>query len=214
MYHFPTDPKKIKQRIRRYERSLRKDNPLHGDGYGKRFLLGPLYLMLGNVQDTLDHYTWYQNTYPNDGGYALNFLCWAITLFRHGDMVEAEMKIIKTILSNIHLIPFILGHKIPSLDSWEGRYYNELFEIEDFPHEILEYITSEEMEWIEALYNSPKLTIIRKKYIENDDQLQNLPRGEKRTKLCHELFAIRALDFDGIDFPEIGSDQTYSNSTN
>ena len=38
MYHFPTDPKKIKQRIRRYERSLRKD-PIHGlrDGYGKRY---------------------------------------------------------------------------------------------------------------------------------------------------------------------------------
>ena len=67
MYNFPTDPKKIKQRIRRYERSLRKDNPLYGDGYGKRFLLGPLYFMLGNVQDTLDHYTWYQKTYPNDG---------------------------------------------------------------------------------------------------------------------------------------------------
>ena len=64
MYHFPTDPKKIKQRIRRYERSLRKD-PIHGpgDGYGKRYLLGPLYLMLGNVQDTLDHYTWYKSTY-------------------------------------------------------------------------------------------------------------------------------------------------------
>ncbi len=53
MVDFPTDPKKIKQRIRRYVRSLRKDDPLHGDGYGKRFLLGPLYLMFGNVQVSL-----------------------------------------------------------------------------------------------------------------------------------------------------------------
>jgi hypothetical protein len=107
MYHFPTDPKKIKQRIRRYERSLRKDDPRHGlrDGYGKRFLLGPLYLMLGNVQDTLDHYKWYQNTYPDDSGYALNFLCWAIALHRHGDSEEAAKKIINTMLSNIFLIP-------------------------------------------------------------------------------------------------------------
>ena len=215
MHHLPTDPKNIKQRIRRYERSLRKD-PIHGpgDGYGKRYLLGPLYLMLGNVQDTLDHYAWYQNTYPNDCGYALNFLCWAITLFRHGDMEKAEKKLIKTMLSNIWLVPFLLGHKIPSLESWEDRYYNELFEIEDFPHEILEYITSEEMEWIKAQYNSPKITFIRKKYIEIDDQLENLPRGEKRTKLCRELFRIRALDFNDIDFSEIGSDQASNNPTN
>ena len=214
MYQYPTDPKKIKQRIRRYERSLRKD-PIHGpgDGYGKRYLLGPLYLMLGNVQDTLDHYKWYQDTYPDDSGYALNFLCWAIALFRHGDIEEAEKKLIKTILSNIFLVPFILEHKIPSLDSWEDRYYNELMEIEYFPHEILEFTTSEEMEWIKALHNSPKITAIREKYIEIDDQLENLPRGEKRTKLCHELFKIRALDFSGIDFSEIGSDQTSNNST-
>ena len=126
MYHFPTDPKKIKQRIRRYERSLRKDDPMRGlrDGYGKRFLLGPLYLMLGNVQDTLDHYKWYQNTYPDDSGYALNFLCWAIALYRHGDFEEAEKKVINTMLSNIFLIPYILEREIPSLDSWEDRCYN------------------------------------------------------------------------------------------
>ena len=70
------------------------------------------------------------------------------------------------------------------------------------------------MEWIKALYNSPKITIIRKKYIEIDDQLENLPRGEKRTKLCCDLFKIRALDFSGIDFSGIGSGQTSDNSTN
>ena len=213
MYQFPTDPKKIKQRIRRYERSLRKD-PIHGlrDGYGKRFLLGPLYLMLGNVQDALEHYKWYQNTYPRDSGFALNFLCWSIILYRYGDFEEAEKKIIKTMLSNIFLIPFLLGHEIPSLDSWENRYYNELTEIEYFPHEILDHITREETEWIKTLYNSSRITAIREKYIEIDNQLENLPRGKKRTKLCDELFKIRGLDFNGIDFSEIGSDQTSDNA--
>jgi hypothetical protein len=205
MYHFPTDPKKIKQRIRRYERSLRKDDPVRGlrDGYGKRFLLGPRYLMLGNVQDTLDHYQWYQNKYPNEYGYAFNFLCWAITLHRHGDVEEAERKIINTMLSNIFFIPYLLGHAIPSLDSLEDRYYNELIEIESFPHEILNHITREETEWIKTLYNSLRITAIREKYIEIDNQLENLPRGKKRTKLCDELFKIRDLDFSGIDFSGI-----------
>lgn len=184
------------------------------DGYGKRFLLGPLYLMLGNVQDTLDHYKWYQETYPGDSGYAFNFLCWAITLYRYGDIEGAEKKVIRTMLSNIFLIPYILGHEIPSLDSWEDRYFNELMEIEDFPHEILDFIACEEMEWIKALHESPKLTTIREKYIGINDQLENLPRGERRTKLCYELFRIRDLDFSGIEFSEIDNDQTSNNSTN
>ena len=40
---FPDDPKKIRARIRSYERSLRKEQEEHGfirDGYGKRHLLG------------------------------------------------------------------------------------------------------------------------------------------------------------------------------
>jgi len=170
--------------------------------------------MLGNVQETLDHYKWYQNTYPDDSGYALNFLCWATALYGHGDFEEAEKKVINTMLSNIFFIPYILGREIPSLDSWEDRYYNELMEIEYFPHEILNYITNTEMEWLKALHNSPKITTIRKKYINIDDQLEILPRGKKRTKLCYELFKIRALDFSGIDFSDIESDQTSDNSTN
>ena len=169
--------------------------------------------MLGNIQDTLDHYKWYPDTYPHDSGCALNFLCWAITLYRHGDIEEAEEKLISTVLSNVLLIPFILGHKMPTLGSWEDRYYDELMEIDYFPNEILEFITGEEKKWIGASYSSSKITAIRKTYIEIEDQLENLPRGEKRTKLCHDLYRIRALDFSGVDFSKIGTDQTSGNSS-
>ena len=37
---FPTDPKRIRERIRRYERALKREleEGYGGDGYGKRFL--------------------------------------------------------------------------------------------------------------------------------------------------------------------------------
>jgi hypothetical protein len=46
---FPTDPKRIRDRIRRYERALKKELEAGygGDGYGKRYLLGPLYMFDG-----------------------------------------------------------------------------------------------------------------------------------------------------------------------
>ena len=56
------------------------------------------------------------------------------------------------------------------------------------------------MELIKALHNSPEITTIREKYIEIDNQLENLPCGAKRSQLCNELFKMRAFDFSGIDF--------------
>ncbi len=52
MYQYPQEPKKIRERINRYERKLRKEYEKFGsisDGYGKRYLLGPLYLVLGDL---------------------------------------------------------------------------------------------------------------------------------------------------------------------
>ena len=39
---FPTDPKRIRERIRRYERALKRELEAGygGDGYGKRFFAG------------------------------------------------------------------------------------------------------------------------------------------------------------------------------
>jgi hypothetical protein len=62
---FPTDPKKIRSRIRSYERSLKKEYDLHrayDDSAGKRYLLGSLYLLLGDIDGALKHYTWFEKT--------------------------------------------------------------------------------------------------------------------------------------------------------
>src|SRR5262245_26780606 len=57
----PTDPKKILKRIRSYELKLRKERAQHGfywDRVGKRHLLAPLYLCMGDLEGALDSYRW------------------------------------------------------------------------------------------------------------------------------------------------------------
>ena len=59
MFKIPKDPKKINERIRRYERSLKKEKSKYGcydDGAGKRYILGPLYLYLGNIEGAVKSY--------------------------------------------------------------------------------------------------------------------------------------------------------------
>ena len=63
---FPTDPKRIRERIRRCERALKREleEGYGGDGYGKRFLLGPLYMLMGDVDGALASFDWYEGAYP------------------------------------------------------------------------------------------------------------------------------------------------------
>ena len=95
---FPSDSKRIRERIRRYERALKRElvEGYGGDGYGKRYLLGPLYMLMGDV----------------DG---------ALALFRGGRRQEAFNKLYQTMLENLYLVPFLLGQNPQRLDIWHGN---------------------------------------------------------------------------------------------
>ena len=79
LYAFPQDPKKIRTRIRRYERSLRHEQERFGhigDGSGKRYLLGPLYLLMDDTEGAHQSYIWYEQAFPDDSDEPLHLLCW------------------------------------------------------------------------------------------------------------------------------------------
>ena len=80
---YPTDPKRIRERIRRYERTLEQEQRrgVLGDGYGKRFLLGPLYMLVGDIQGALMSFDWYSQSFPDDGGEPYQYLAWALALW-------------------------------------------------------------------------------------------------------------------------------------
>ena len=104
---FPKTPKAIRDRIRRYERALEKElkEGYGGDGYGKRYLLGPLYMLLDDVEGALASYDWYEESYPDDGGDPYQYLTWALALYRAGLRHEAFNRLYQTILENYIKFP-------------------------------------------------------------------------------------------------------------
>jgi tetratricopeptide (TPR) repeat protein len=99
---FPTEPRRIRDRIRRYERALQSelDTGYGRDGYGKRYLLGPLYMLLGDVDGALASFDWYVDAFPDDGGEPYQYLTWALALFRGGRRPEAVHTLCHTMLQN------------------------------------------------------------------------------------------------------------------
>ena len=70
MYDIPKTPQRIRERIRRYERKLQKEKEESGmihDGAGKRYFLGPLYLLMDDLDGAVDSFRWFEKEFPDDG---------------------------------------------------------------------------------------------------------------------------------------------------
>ena len=75
--------KKIKATIARYKRSMNREWKEHhfiSDGAGKRFLIGPLYLRIDDIEGALEHYQWFEKTFGDDSGEPFHRMGWALTL--------------------------------------------------------------------------------------------------------------------------------------
>ena len=158
----------IRARIRRYERSLRKELSDRGfihDGYGKRYLLGPMYLQLGDVEGALDSFAWFQHTFPDDIGEPFQFLFWALALFRAGKLATAKKKLVQTMLMNLYLVPHLLHLEIPELDVWHCQNVEYPEYVEYLPAELEGLWDEEALAWVKSVYKDPKVQEILQKFI-------------------------------------------------
>ena len=106
---FPEEPKKLKERISRYKRLLKKD---YSDGGGKRYLIGPMYQLLGNGEGALEYYSWFNKKYDDDSGDPYMRLCWTLALIQDGQDKAANAMLKYTMLSNIYLVHLCLGRRL------------------------------------------------------------------------------------------------------
>jgi tetratricopeptide (TPR) repeat protein len=192
---FPTDPKRIRSRIRSYERALKKEYDLHGaydDGAGKRYLLGSLYLLLNDIEGALKHYIWFEKSFGDDIGDPLDLLTWTLVLYRAGDLEAAIRKLRQAMLSNLYLIPHVLQIEQPELDishlsNLETREY-----LGYIPDELMQLWDGEALDWLRASYHQAEIQAVRERYIAIKRQLKHEPVGETRSRLVREAFALRS----------------------
>jgi tetratricopeptide (TPR) repeat protein len=193
MYDFPQDPKKIRARIRRYERALRQEQECYGfinDGAGKRYLLGPLYLLMGDTAGALRSLAWFAQTFPDDCGDPLQYLCWTLALYRAGDLEQAAAKLRQTMLSNLYLLPRLLGLPQDHIDLWYPSNLTEKAYSDGVPHEVLALWEPAALHWAHTVYQRAPMQRVRRRYIVIYHQLQTEPPGPKRSRLVNEAFRL------------------------
>ena len=120
---FPKTPKGIHSRIDQLKKTLKKEKREWGaydDSYGRRILIGPLYLLANDTEGALKYYKWYRKNFPDDIPEPHMLLCWTLSLLRAGLEDDAKLKLYQTMLSNLYVLPLLLGLDQPSNDFQHG----------------------------------------------------------------------------------------------
>ena len=195
---FPSDPQKIRARIRSYERKLQLelDRGCPDDGYGKRFLLGPLYMLLNDVDGALASYEWFVEAYSDSGGDPYQYLMWSLALYRARRWEEANNKLYQTMLQNIYLIPHLLGDEPRPK---RIRHRSNLAEWEyalDTPPSLLAVWNSAERAWARQLSQDPAVTERVARYIEISRELHRSPADRRYTALVNEQYRLERTALD------------------
>ena len=196
MTDFPTTDKGLKQRISSYRRSLTKEKQTHNfidDGYGKRYLLFCLYFLLGDHKKAQDYFDWYEKEFSDDVGEPTQLLCWAISLFRMGEEDKARYKLAESMLSNLYIIPFILGRETEKYDMWHSSNYDEIDYLDYLPSQIIDAIDDDYRNWMAGHYDSFLFQRIRSRYIEIYLELDGLKGVEARSVLIDEAYGLLDL---------------------
>jgi hypothetical protein len=196
MSPFPRDPKRIRERIKRYERELASEKRRFGgydDSAGKRYLLGPLYLRLGDVDGACKPFAWFQRTFPDDMGEPFHYLCWALALYLAGEHSKATVKLAQTWFRNHYLVERLLGIAVsrPAIEhgsNWEMPEY-----VAHGPAELLKLWDGDALAWAGAVYGRAWFEEARTEYIEIEQRLTDEPVGPSQGVLLEGCARVKAL---------------------
>lgn len=189
MAQFPKDLKVLKNRIRSYEKSLQGKADFIDDSYGKRYLLGPMYLLAGDVVGALKSFEWFQKTFPDDIGEPSQYLCWTLALLKNKLNEKAAEKLWETMFCNLYLIPFLIGEKVIKNEMRYGSNWEYPDYAEETPEDLIALWSDSEKAWAKEVFYSDQFANARLAYIHLSKKLENTEGPLARGKILEEMAA-------------------------
>ncbi len=178
-YQVPRDATKIKSRIRRYERDLEAEKRRLGDyrdGSGKRFLLGPLYLILGDLAGALKSFCLVRGRVPGQHGRGPSCSLLVAGLASCGQEAKAQRMLRRTMLANLYILPRLLGLEVRRHDIWHGSNIAEPSYLSWIPAEYWALWSTEDRRWAPN-YGRARDSARRASVYQTGHALKYLPRG-------------------------------------
>lgn len=153
------------------------------DGYGKRFLIGPLYFIAGETEKALDFYRWYEQEFPGEAGDPVHCLFWALSLHKTGEIKKANAQLLETMVQNVYLLPALLGSPPASYDIWHCSNRAAPDYMALMPEERLPRLSQAERSWITGQLESPIFQRVLEEYVSTYHALKFEKDIERRREI-------------------------------
>ena len=193
----PTEKHKFRGRATRAARELEKERTTFGhinDGAGRRYRVGVYFLLAGDLQKAAQAFDSFYDEFPDDIGEPVFNLYSALVAFRCGETNKARTRLFGAMLSNIFLLPFLIGQRLKAPNVWHPSNRHQesyLLEVEKFLHEP----TREELNWIETELSTRPFTILKDGYIATFGALNGERDLNKRVALLKQWESLQAECF-------------------
>ena len=163
-----TVQKRFRDRANRLSRALLSEKRRSGylsDGSGRRYRIGCLYALAGDYDKALAHYRWFEKHCSDDIGEPFHYLWWALTLQKIGDLKSARERLLETMLSNLYLLPHLVGAPLPRQDMWHSSNRDEPDYIFQVGEDLLPELSGDQRLWIEQQLESPLFRRVKDEYV-------------------------------------------------
>jgi hypothetical protein len=118
-----------------------------------------------------------------------------LALYRAVDLEHAAAKLRQTMLSNLYLLPRLLGLPQDPIDMWYPSNLAAKAYGDGVPHEVLALWEPAALHWARTVYQRAPMQRVRRRYIAIYHQLQTDPPGPKRSRLVNEAFRLHLSFF-------------------
>lgn len=179
MLEYVVEPRKIKERIKLYERRLFNRNLKVGPN--TKYMVGPYYLMLNNTEGAITHFEWFENNFPDLAPEPFQGLCWVLALIRVKQFKKALFRLKELHLTNVYLIPNLINCecrqiKITHINlPWSTIEY-----LRSGPLFLLDLWRDEEKKWLRDTWLSPEFQNLVEEQLLIDKYLLNEKDPQER----------------------------------
>jgi len=181
--------KKFRERAMRLKRALGNEQRKNGfidDSAGKRYEIGPLFVLAGELQKALDFFAWYEKFCAEDIGEPLHSLFWALAFYRTGDHEAANTKLLETMVQNVYFLPTLLGSPPAPYDMWHSSNHEDPGYFADMPEEYIPELSGEERSWIKSQLGSFRFRRVLDEYVSTFHKLKTERNFEKRSRILDQ----------------------------
>ena len=158
----------------------------YDDSRGLRYLPPQYYLQLGDYKGGATYFKWFEQNFPDDGGWPDFLFEWTVVLFKIGKTKEAEKKAFATYCSNTYVFDKFFGHPMVPIKKYEGSNIQQPDYTRYFTYTAAQPQLADFADWLRAFLASERFITARDAWLRIAIQLKTEPVGPTRTALVVE----------------------------